>query len=306
MPFTSIPEGKHSTYTAALSIAVAFGVMAFKYVAYLWTGSVALYSDALESIVNVITAMAALAAIVVSARPADRTHQFGHHKAEYFSAVLEGVLIVVAALMIIREAYAAFITPRFLNQPTAGLVMSGIATMLNGGWSWFLIDRGKAWRSPALVADGWHLLTDVFTSVGVLLGLILSAVTGWTILDPLLALAVAVNILFAGSHIVADSMSGLMDRSAGIEIEARIHQAIREAGEGALEAHDIRSRHAGQATFIEFHLVVPGDMTVMTAHEICDRIEGALRSGIEGAQVLIHVEPDHKAKAGGRGAVLIG
>lgn len=290
---------------AAASIVVAFVVMGIKYIAYALTGSVALYSDALESIVNVVTALAALIAIRVSRRPADENHPFGHHKAEYFSAVLEGVLIVVAALLIFREVYDALLHPRTLDEPAAGLAVNGVATALNGAWSWFLIRNGRAWRSPALVADGWHLLTDVMTSVGVLAGLVLAALTGWSILDPLMAGMVALNILWAGYRITMSSMSGLMDEAVGSDIDVRIREAIRSGGGGALEAHDIRSRHAGRATFIEFHLVVPGTMTVLEAHEICDRIEARLESEIEGADISIHVEPHHKAKADSDGAVVL-
>lgn len=290
--------------TALASIFVAFAVMGIKYLAYLQTGSVALYSDALESIVNVITAVVALVAVQVSRRPADKRHQYGHHKAEFFSAVLEGVLIVIAALMILREAWGAFVTPRALDQPLVGILINGVATALNAGWSWFLISRGTAWRSPALAADGWHLLTDVATSAGVLVGLALAAITGWTILDPLLAAAVAINILWAGYHLTSQSMSGLMDEAVDGPIQAKIREAIAANGDGALQVHDIRTRHAGQATFIEFHLVVPGDMKVSDAHEICDRLEDALRKTVEGAQIVIHVEPEHKAKA--KGAVVLG
>lgn len=288
---------------AAGSIAVALAVMGLKYVAFLMTGSVALYSDALESIVNLVTAIAAFVAIRISAQPADKNHPFGHQKAEYLSAVLEGVLIIVAALLIFREAYDALMAPRTLTDTGAGMAFNGLATALNGGWAWFLISRGRAWRSPALVADGWHLFSDVLTSAGVLTGLALAAVSGLAVLDPLLALAVAAYILWAGYKIIASSMSGLMDESAGSAIEARIRSAIRESGHGALEAHDIRTRHAGRATFIEFHLVVPAAMAVLDAHEICDRLEEALKAEIEGAEVVIHVEPEHKAKARGRGAV---
>lgn len=290
--------------TALASIAVAFAVMALKYIAYLLTGSVALYSDALESIVNVVTAVAALVAVKVSAQPPDKNHPFGHYKAEYFSAVLEGVLIVVAALLIFHEAWQAFQNPRTLEEPAAGLAVNTLASLVNGMWSWYLISRGRRWRSPALVADGWHLMTDVATSVGVVLGLILALITGWAILDPLLAAIVAINILWAGYKIMSDSVGGLMDEAVGADIEARIREAIKANGGGALQAHDIRSRHAGAATFIEFHLVVPGEMTVNEAHEICDRIEAALESEIAGSDVSIHVEPEHKAKA--KGAVALG
>lgn len=290
---------------AAASIAVALVVMGIKYLAYLKTGSVALYSDALESIVNVVTAIAALVALRVSLRPADKNHPFGHHKAEYFSAVLEGALIIVAALMIFREAYDAFLSPRTLNEPGLGLIINGVASALNAFWSWFLISRGRSWRSPALVADGWHLATDVLTSAGVLIGVAMAAITGWQILDPLLAAAVAAHILWAGYKIAMQSMSGLMDEAVDGEIMARIHRAIKDGGDGALEAHDVRSRHAGRATFIEFHLVVPGSMTVHKSHEICDRIEARLEAEIEGADVVIHVEPDHKRKLRQKGVIEI-
>jgi len=285
------------------SIVVALAVMALKYWAFLVTGSVALYSDALESIVNLVAAVAALFAINFSSRPADRNHPFGHHKAEYLSAVLEGSLIVVAALLIFREAYDAFVTPRTIEDFGLGMAISAAATALNGGWSALLIRRGRALRSPALVADGWHLLTDVMTSVGVIAGLVLAAVTGLTVLDPTLAVAVACYILWSGSKIVLSSMSGLLDEAADADIQARIRAAIQRSGDGALEAHDVRTRQAGRAIFIEFHLVVPGTMTVNEAHGICDRLEDALEAEIEGSEVVIHVEPEYKAKNRSTGAI---
>lgn len=292
----SLPKATRIQTLAIGSIFVAVAVMAIKYVAYLKTGSVALYSDALESIVNVITAIAALTAIRVGIRPPDAEHPFGHHKAEYLSAVLEGALIIIAAIMILREAYDAFLNPRTLTEPALGLAINGFATALNAGWALLLIRSGRAWGSMALAADGKHILTDVVTSVGVFVGLVLAALTGWSILDPLLACAVAVNILWTGYKLAIESMSGLLDERASTEIEARIHRAIANNGAGALEAHDIRTRHAGRMTFIEFHLVVPGDMTVAAAHEICDRLEDAIEAELVDADVVIHVEPDEKAK----------
>lgn len=290
---------------AACSIAVAFAVMGLKYVAYLKTGSVALLSDALESIVNVITAVAALAAVRIGARPPDRSHPYGHHKIEYFSAVIEGVLIVVAALLIIREAWDALWHPRAIDAPALGLAINGFATAINAGWSWFLISRGRAMRSPALEADGWHLFTDVATSLGVIAGLALAAVTGWPILDPLLAVIVALHILHAGGKIAVKSVSGLMDEAAPAEIQSQIRSIIRQNGNGALQVHDIKTRNAGPVTFVDFHLVVPGSMTVAESHAICDRLEDALRRDIEGAQISIHVEPEYKAKGKDKGAIVI-
>lgn len=281
---------------AAASIAVALVVMAIKYVAYLVTGSVALYSDALESIVNVAAGIAAWAAIRVANKPADREHPYGHEKAELLSAVFEGALIIVAALFIVLEASHAILHPRTIEQPAIGLLINGVATAINCGWSLYLIRQGTAWRSPALTADGWHLMTDVWTSVGVFIGIVLVVVTGWTILDPILALLVAANILFMGYRIVSQSVSALMDEAAPDDMQERIRAAIARSGDGAIEAHDVRTRHAGRAVFIEFHLVVPGEMTVADAHDICDRLEAELEAEIEGSDVVIHLEPDHKAK----------
>ncbi len=281
---------------ALCSIGVAFAVMAIKYWAYLTTGSVAFYSDALESIVNVIAAIIALAAITISTKPADHNHPFGHQKAELISAVFEGALIIIAALFIIREAWDAFITPRTIDEPFWGLLINGVATLLNCGWAAFLINRGRTLRSPALAADGWHLMTDVWTSVGVFVGISVAIATGWSILDPLIAMVVAVNILWSGYHIVFSSLNMLMDEAAPVEIRDRVSAAIRAHGEGALQAHAIRTRSAGRVVFVEFHLVVPGSMTVAKSHEICDRIEAALRREIEGADIVIHVEPEHEVK----------
>lgn len=292
-------QKSRATYVQTMavgSIIVAFIVMGIKYLAYLKTGSVALYSDALESIVNVVTALAALVAIRIGMRPPDANHPFGHHKAEYLSAVLEGALIVIAALMILREAYTAFLSPRQLTEPAVGLAINGAATALNAAWAMLLMSRGRVWGSLALVADGKHLMTDVVTSVGVFVGLVLATLTGWAILDPLLACAVAVNILWTGYGLAKESMSGLLDERASPDIEKRIRAAIAANGAGALEAHDIRTRHAGRMTFIEFHLVVPGTMTVADAHAICDRLEDAIEAELIDADVIIHVEPDEKAK----------
>jgi cation diffusion facilitator family transporter len=286
---------------ATVSIGIALAVMGIKYIAFLMTGSVALFSDALESIVNVLTAVAALIAIRIGSQPPDRGHPFGHHKAEYFSAVLEGALIIVAALLIFREAYLGFLHPRTLVDPAAGLLVNALATAINAGWAWVLISRGRAWSSPALEGDGHHLVSDVITSVGVLLGLLLATMTGWAILDPLIAGAVAFNILRIGYKLAVESMSALMDQAASPQIELRIKEVIRANGEGALQAHDIRTRTAGPQTFIEFHLVVPGDMTVEAAHDICDRLELAIEKELVNTDVVIHVEPEYKAK--GKGAV---
>ena len=281
------------------SIVVGIVVLTLKSLAYVMTGSVALLSDAIESIVNVATAIAAFIAIRLSAKPADAEHPYGHHKAEYFSAVLEGVLIVIAAVAILREAYFAFLSPRNLDAPWLGLAVNGAALAINAGWSWVLIRQGRARRSPALEADGRHLLTDVISSIGVLAGVSLAAITGWAVLDPTLAAIVALNILWSGWGIVKDSIGGLMDEAVPAEILARIREIISVNAKGAIEAHDLRTRHAGRMMFIDFHLVVPGSMTVSSAHDICDRLERAIKAEFPDALISIHVEPDDRAKHAG-------
>ena len=195
------------------SLVVGCVVLGLKTLAWWMTGSVALLSDALESTVNLATAFAALVAIRFAARPADASHPFGHHKAEYFSAVLEGVMIVVAAIFILREAYDGLLSPRVLDAPVEGLLVNSGATVVNAVWAWVLVRWGRRLKSPALVADGKHLWTDVMTSAGVAIGILLALVTGWWILDPLMAALVAVNILWSGSRVVKESLSGLLDES---------------------------------------------------------------------------------------------
>lgn len=281
------------------SIIIGLVVLALKLLAWWLTGSVALLSDALESTVNVATAVAALIAIRVAARPADAGHPYGHHKAEFFSAVLEGVMIIVAALLIMREAAMAFQHPSVIEAPFLGIAINGAAGVLNAFWCWVLITQGRRHKSPALVADGHHLLSDVISSGGVLLGVSLAVATGWAILDPLLAGLVGLNILWSGWKVTASSLSGLMDEAVPEATLETIRGIISDKATGALEAHDLRTRHAGKVTFIDFHLVVDGQTTVLDAHEICDRIEQSLRAKLPEAQITIHVEPDHKAKHSG-------
>lgn len=281
---------------AGWSIVIALVVMALKFAAWRMTGSVALFSDALESVVNVIASGAAFWAILVSHKPADSAHQHGHHKAEYFSAVLEGVLIVVAALLILTEVWRAWQTPVALDAPWPGLAVNGAAAAVNGFWALLLIRAGETDKSPALMADGRHLLTDVVTSAGVIAGLAGAVLTGWYVLDPLLALIVALNILWQGWKVIRSSVDGLMDRAVDAGDDMRIRDIISANSNGALEVHDLKTRIAGRATFIEFHLVVDADMRVGDSHVICDRIEDALKAEIPSVRVIIHVEPDDEAK----------
>ena len=287
------------TKIATGSIVVGLIVLAIKTVAWWMTGSIALLSDALESTVNVATAIAALIAIRVAARPADANHPYGHHKAELLSAILEGVMIIIAALLIIREAYFGLLAPRVLDAPLEGLLLNGAASVINAFWCWILISQGRKRRSPALVADGRHLLTDVISSVGVIFGVLIAIISGWAILDPIMALIVAINILWSGWNVMRELMSGLLDEAIPEAILERIRETIAREATGAIEAHDLRTRTAGRASFVEFHLIVPGEMTVNAAHDICDRIEIALKDILEDCVVTIHVEPECKAKQSG-------
>lgn len=279
------------------SLVVGAAVLGIKYLAYAVTGSIALYSDALESLVNVATAIAALFAVRLSVQPADRNHPYGHHKIEYFSAVFAGTLILVAAGMILLEAWEGIRNPRAIEAPVPGLLLSGLASVINAWWCSVLIRKGRALRSPALVADGKHLLTDVVTSIGVTLGIVLAVVSGWLILDPLIAGFVALNIIWSGWQVIRESFGGLMDEGLPEKTLTPILEAIeRGAAGGAIEVHDLRARISGPATFVDFHMVVPGTMPVSEAHEICDRIEHAIKETTADALVTIHVEPEEKAK----------
>ncbi|MDK3017743.1 cation diffusion facilitator family transporter [Pseudodonghicola flavimaris] len=288
-----------TTLLALGSLIVGLLVLWIKFIAWQITGSVALLSDALESIVNVATAAAALLAVIYANRPADANHPYGHHKAELFSAVLEGVMIVVAAVFILHEAWDSLFAPRVIQAPLPGLMINGAASLLNAVWAYVLISRGRSLRSPALVADGKHLRTDVVSSIGVAFGVAFAVFTGLPWLDPLMAALVAVNILWAGWGVMRHSVGGLMDEALPEEDLERIRAVIATEATGAYQAHDLRTRQAGSAIFIEFHLVVPGNSTVNAAHEVCDRVEAALESELPGAVITIHVEPEEKAKRSG-------
>lgn len=284
---------------AAGSIGIGLVVLALKSAAFVLTGSVALYSDALESVINVVTASVALYTIRIAAQPADAEHPYGHSKAEYFSAVLSGVLIVVAALLIFHEAYRGWTEPRALSAPLQGIAVNAAASAINAVWAWIIIREGRRARSQALAADGRHLAVDVVTSVGVVAGVLASVSTGISALDPAIAALVGLNVLWSGWQLTRESVGGLMDEAAPAETLTRIRDLISANANGAIEAHDLRTRHAGRMTFIDFHLVVPGHLTVSDAHDICDGIERALKAEVGDALVTIHVEPENKAKHSG-------
>ena len=287
------------TNLAGWSIAVAGLVLILKTLAWWITGSVALFSDALESVINVVTASLAWLAIRISHVPADKQHPFGHYKAEYFSAVVAGVLIVVAALLIFTEAVSALANPHVLNEPVSGMAVNGLAAVINGLWAWRLIREGRRSRSPALSADGRHIMVDVVTSAGVIVGLGLVLATGWLFLDSAIAIGIGVNVLLEGWKVIRSSVDGLMDSALDETETERIRQTILASATGALEVHDIKTRSAGHVSFIEFHLVVDGRMSVADSHAICNRVEAALAEAIPGSNITIHVEPDEESKRDG-------
>jgi cation diffusion facilitator family transporter len=281
---------------ASFSIILGLGVLALKAAAWWFTGSAALFSDALESTVNVAAAIISLVALRFAERPADANHPYGHAKAEFFAAVIEGALIIVASLTILDHAYQTWRAPSPLTATGAGLALNALATALNAVWGTVLLRVGHRNRSPALMADGKHLWTDVATSLAVIAGVALVVWTGEGLIDPALAAIVAVHVLWSGMTLIGISVSALMDGAPAPDVVERIRQLVAEHAEGALEAHDLRTRHAGRLTFLEFHLVVPGDLRVSDAHEICDRIEAALRKDMDHLVITIHVEPEGKAK----------
>jgi cation diffusion facilitator family transporter len=281
---------------AGASIAIGCLVLALKSAAWWITGSAALYSDALESTVNVAAAIMALAALHMAAKPADANHPYGHEKAEFFAAVVEGALIVAAALLIVQHAWATYLASRVLQAPWQGIALNATASGINLFWGLVLTRQGRRLRSAALAADGRHIIADVVTSAGIAVGLVLSVATGVLLLDPALAAVTALYVLWSGMRVIRGSVGGLMDEAPAPDVVERFRALVGQHADGALEAHDLRTRHAGRQTFLEFHLVVPGSMTVAAAHDICDRIEAALKRETEGLVITIHVEPEGKAK----------
>jgi cation diffusion facilitator family transporter len=278
------------TRFAWLSIAAAVTTIALKAVAYLLTGSVSLLSDALESIVNLVGALMALAMLTIAARPADDEHEFGHSKAEYFSSGVEGVLILLAAASIIVTAIPRLITPKPLEQVGIGMGVSVAASLVNLFVAQVLLRAGKKHNSITLEADARHLMTDVWTSGGVLVGVGLVALTGWTRLDPIVACLVAANIIWAGVGIVRKSVLGLMDTALPVEDRNKIEKALKPYAELGVEYHAIRTRESGARKFVSLHVLVPGQWTVMRGHGLLERIEKDIRTALPGVHVFTHLE----------------
>jgi len=278
------------TRFAWLSIAAALVTMGLKGLAYVMTGSVGLLSDALESGVNLAGAVMALAMLKVAARPADEEHAYGHSKAEYFSSGVEGTLILLAAASIAYEAVSRFRAPHRLEQLGLGIAVSVVASFLNLGVALVILRAGKRSQSVTLVANAQHLLTDVWTSAGVLLGVGAVALTGWQVLDPIVALVVAANIIWAGVRIVRGAVLGLMDTALpAAELDA-LRKALEPYLRNGVQYHALRTRQSGARRFVSLHVLVPGEWTVHDGHQLLERIEADLRRVLPNATVLTHLE----------------
>jgi cation diffusion facilitator family transporter len=276
---------------ALLSIGAAVVTIALKTLAWWITGSVGLLSDALEGSINLVGAIFALGMLTVAARPPDEDYAFGYSKAEYFSSGLEGALILVAALAIAWTAIDRLIAPRELMQVGTGLAVSGAAAIVNFAVALSLLAGGRRYRSIALEADARHLMTDVWTSVGVIVGVAAVSFTGWQRLDPLIALAVAVHILWAGYELMRRSYHGLLDRALPDE-QLRAMNAVLERYRGrGMDFHAVRTRQAGARSFVTLHVLVPAEWTVAQGHDMAHRVEEEIRSALPGTSVLTHVEP---------------
>ena len=275
-----------------LSIAAAVVTIGLKFYAYYLTGSMGLFSDALESFVNLFAAIIALIMLHISERPADEKHAFGHTKAEYFSSAIEGGLIVVAAFSIIWSAVPRLLNPQPLENVSIGLLMSLSASLINLGVAWVLIKNGKKYNSLVLEADGKHLMTDVFTSVGVLAAIVLVKFTGWLILDPIIAIAVALNIIWTGYVLLKRSASGLLDAAIADHEQKKITDYLETLSSKHIEYHSLMTRQAGQRKFISMHLLVPGAWTVQQGHDHCEEVEKNIESMFDTlVTVSTHLEP---------------
>ena len=278
------------TRFAWLSIGAALVTITLKAGAYLLTGSVGLLSDALESSVNLVGALMALAMLTIAARPADEEHAYGHGKAEYFSSGVTGALILAAAVSIGVAAVQRLLSPRPLEQLGVGLSISVVAALVNLTVALVLLRAGRRHRSVTLEADGHHLLTDVWTSAGVVVGVGAVALTGWEELDPIVALAVALNIVWAGVRIVRSSVRGLMDSALPQDSQDTIQRILEAYKQDGVEYHALRTRRAGARQFVSLHVMVPGNWTVARGHSLVERIESDLCRDLQNAAVITHLE----------------
>lgn len=276
---------------AWMSIIVSVVVFGMKMAAWWATGSVGLLSDALESTVNIVAAVVALFALRTAMKPADAMHHFGRGKAEYFSASIEGFMILLAALIIVYTAIERIISPRDLEQIGWGLTISTVAAVINGGAALILLRAGKLHRSPVLIADGKHLMTDVWTSVGVIVGVGLVVVTGWNRLDGIVALAVGLNIIVTGINLLRSSTAGLMDKALSDDDHLKIVNVLTKYEREDVKFHALQTREAGRQRFISMHVLVPGAWTIQKGHDLSENLEADIIAELPDTIITTHVEP---------------
>lgn len=287
------------TRYAYLSIGAAVLTITLKMGAWRITGSVGLLSDAAETVVNLVAACVALVALKVAARPADDSHNFGHTKAEFFSAAIEGVMIFVAAVVIIVSSVDRIVHPQPLENLGIGIAVSIVASVINGAVAGVLMRAGRANRSLALTADGKHLLTDVWTSAGVVVGIVLVWLTGWTVLDPVIGIAVAINIIVQGWKLVTESAAGLMDVTLPDDENAAIVEILLRHASADVLFHGLRTRTSGRHGFITFDMLVPGAWTVTQAHDLAELVETDIKDALPHVDVRTHIEPKEDPRAYG-------
>jgi cation diffusion facilitator family transporter len=278
------------TRYAWLSIGAAVATIALKTIAYLVTGSVGLLSDAVESLVNLVGAVMALSMLTVASRPADEDHSYGHSKAEYFSSGVEGTLILIAALSIGVAAGRRLLAPQPIEQVGAGIAVSVAASLINLAVASVLLRAGKRHHSITLEANAQHLFTDVWTSAGVIVGVAAVVATGWLPLDPIVALLVAVNILWTGTRIVRRSILGLMDTALPAEELEAVKAALDSHLDDGVEYHALRTRQSGARRFVSLHVLVPGEWTVHRGHELLEDVEARIRAAVPNVTVFTHLE----------------
>jgi len=284
-------EGASLTRFAWLSIAAAVVTIGIKSGAWLLTGSVGLLSDAIESLVNLAAAILALIALTVAEQPPDEEHEYGHNKAEYFSSGIEGALIVVAAIAIAWTAIPRLFTPEPIEQVYLGAAVSGVASLINLGVAIVLRRAGKRHRSITLEADAQHLLADVWTSLGVIIAVVLVAFTGWYLFDPIIALVVAANIVWTGVRLMRRSAAGLMDASMEPEDVGKMEAVLEGYRKQGIGFHALRTRKAGTRSFVTLHVLAPGGWSIKRGHDLVEEIEAKIRYAVPGVNVLTHLEP---------------
>ena len=279
------------TFYAWLSLATSIVTIVLKFSAYFLTGSVGLLSDAVEAVVNIVAALVALGVLTYSAAKPDREHNFGHEKAQYFSSGIEGALIFVAAGAIMWTAIPRFMNPQPLQDVGMGLALSVAAALANAACAWVMLRAARAHRSITLEADARHLLTDVWTTAGVFGGVVLVEMTGWLRLDPIIAMAVAIQIVWTGWNLMARSFDGLMDRAIPDEDRAVITGVLDTLRHQGGDYHALRTRVAGAKSFVDVHVLVPGRMSVQAGHDLVERLENEIRARLPHVEVLTHLEP---------------